>query len=298
MRLLLLVALLLSSAAFALTPAEIADIERRAQAGEPEAQNLMGAMHAAGKGAVRSDAQAVEWFLRAAQKGHIEAQHNLAVIYERTGGTLKDPVEARRWYAAAAQKGFARSQAKLGEFFLYGVGGPLDVHEARAWLEKAAAQHEPHGQYLLGLMRLEDDPKEGARLIELAAESKHRDAQYELARLYGTGRGVAQDDAKSLEWMMKSAEQGQAKAQYLVGVVYGTGRYGVPRNDAESLKWLRRSALQDNADAEFQLGLAYAEGRGVKRDPQEALGWIARAARRGHDAARQYMRKIESGLQK
>ena len=69
----------------------------------------------------------------------------------------------------------------------------------------------------------------------------------------------------------------------------------MPKNDAESVTWLRRAALQGNAEAEYQLGRAYAEGRGVKRDPEQALGWWLRASRRGHPQAIAMVRRIESG---
>jgi TPR repeat protein len=62
------------------------------------------------------------------------------------------------------------------------------------------------------------------------------------------------------------------------------------------IRWTRRAALQGYPDAEFSLGLAYAEGRGVERDPQQALGWLQRAARRGHAPAMEYVRRIEDRL--
>ena len=38
---------------------------------------------------------------------------------------------------------------------------------------------------------------------------------------------------------------------------------GVPPNDAEALKWFRLAADQGNASAQFFLGLIYQFGRGV-----------------------------------
>ena len=62
--------------------------------------------------------------------------------------------------------------------------------------------------------------------------------------------------------------------------------------------WLRRAAVQGYADAEFSLGLAYAEGRGVKKDPQEAYGWMLRASKRGHAPAIAYVKEIDSYREK
>ncbi|HEX9185412.1 MAG TPA: hypothetical protein VF876_19325, partial [Burkholderiales bacterium] len=58
------------------------------------------------------------------------------------------------------------------------------------------------------------------------------------------------------------------------------------------------AAVQGYADAEFSLGLAYAEGRGVKKDPQEAYGWMLRASRRGHGPAAAYVKDIDEQIAK
>jgi TPR repeat protein len=104
---------------------------------------------------------------------------------------------------------------------------------------------------------------------------------------------VEKSDTLALEWLYKAAEQGLPEAQNLLGVIYGTGQFGVARNDKLAVTWLRRAAVQGYADAEFSLGLAYAEGRGVRKDPQEAYGWMLRASRRGHGPAAAYVKEID-----
>jgi TPR repeat protein len=182
-----------------------------------------------------------------------------------------------------------------------GIGGPQDRDAALTWIEKAVAQNEPRGQYLLGMMRIEGagveyNVAEGARLLGLAAESGERDAQFEYALLHGTGTGVAKDSGKALEWLRRSAVQGQPKAQYFLGATYRYGRYGAPRDDKLAVDWLRKSALQEYADAEYALGLAYAEGWGVAKDPGESFGWLRRAARHGNAEAARVVRRIEAQL--
>jgi TPR repeat protein len=277
-----------------------AELERRAQGGETLAEHFLGVLYTSGKGVPASDTQAVDWFTRAAKKGHVESMHNLAVVLSRTPGSLKDPQAARSWYRAAAEKGYARSQAGYAEMLAAGAGGPVDRDEARVWIQKSAAQNEPRGLYLLGMLHIEGgagvdyNVAEGARLLGLAAQAGERDAQYEFSLLNGTGTGVPKSDAKALEWLQKSAAKGQPKAQYYLAAVHRGGLYGAPRNDKLALDWLRKSALQEYGDAEYALGLAYAEGRGVRRDPVEAFGWMRRAARHGNAEAIRFVRNIES----
>src|SRR5262245_9264598 len=92
------------------------------------------------------------------------------------------------------------------------------------------------------------------------------------------------DHAAALRLARPLAEQGDVRAQSLVGLLYQTGR-GAPRDDAEALKWLRRAADRDDAGAQFGLGVAYSEGRGVPEDDAEAANWYRRAADQGYAPA-------------
>ena len=58
------------------------------------------------------------------------------------------------------------------------------------------------------------------------------------------------------------ADQGNATAQYDLGVMYANG-LGVPEDDAEAVRWYRLAAEQGNVDAQSALGFIYATGRGV-----------------------------------
>jgi len=57
------------------------------------------------------------------------------------------------------------------------------------------------------------------------------------------------------------AEQGDAKAQADLGVMYATGE-GVPRDLVEAVAWYRQAADQGWAEAQNALGSMYATGRG------------------------------------
>ena len=57
---------------------------------------------------------------------------------------------------------------------------------------------------------------------------------------------------------------------------------GVPQNDKTAAQWYRRAAEQGNAEAQFNLGLMYFNGRGVAQDYKVAAQWYRRAAEQGH----------------
>jgi len=74
-----------------------------AQAGNAEAEELIGVMYALGLGVARDDRRAFEWYLRAALKGHAGAQSGVGWYFE-TGRGLPAPdlVRAYMWYALSA----------------------------------------------------------------------------------------------------------------------------------------------------------------------------------------------------
>ena len=54
--------------------------------------------------------------------------------------------------------------------------------------------------------------------------------------------------------------------------MYSKGQ-GVPQDNNEAVKWYRLSAEQGNAKAQFNLGLKYAKGQGVPQDYMSAHMW-------------------------
>ena len=80
--------------------------------------------------------------------------------------------------------------------------------------------------------------------------------------------------------VFRRAEQGDAKAQFDLGLKYDTGD-GVPQDYAEAANWYRKAAEQGYAKAQFNLGTMYDEGRGVRQDFAEAAKWYRKAKDQG-----------------
>ncbi len=97
----------------------------------------------------------------------------------------------------------------------------------------------------------------------------------------GFDEGVAAakrgDYATALREWRPLAEQGNANAQFNLGLIYSKGR-GVPQDYAEAARWYRRAADQGVAQAQFTLGFMYSKGRAVPRDYAQAHMWFNLAA--------------------
>jgi TPR repeat protein len=82
------------------------------------------------------------------------------------------------------------------------------------------------------------------------------------------------------------ADQGDAEAQFGLGVQYGSA-IGVGLDFAQAARWYRRAAEQDHALAQYNLGLMFARGQGMLPDDAAAAEWMRKAAD-GGDAGGQY----------
>ena len=94
-------------------------------------------------------------------------------------------------------------------------------------------------------------------------------AQYNLGLMYDKGHGVAQFYAEAAKWYHRAAEQGVVAAQHNLGVMYYQDQ-GVVQDYAEAVKWFRKAAMQGHASAQYNLGVMYRKGQGVPQDDAEA----------------------------
>jgi len=92
------------------------------------------------------------------------------------------------------------------------------------------------------------------------------------------------DFAKALREWRPLAEQGNARAQFYLGVLYENGD-GVPEDYEKAREWYMKSAAQGEANAQFYLGLMFAFGRGGHLDLVQAHMWYSLAAGNGHARA-------------
>jgi hypothetical protein len=128
------------------------------------------------------------------------------------------------------------------------------------------------------------DYAKALRLIRRLANDGDASAQFNLGLMYMTSHGVQQDDAAAARWFRKAAEQGYTLAQSNLGTLHLYGR-GVTQDDTEAVMWFRKAADQGDAVSEFLLGDQYANGKGVPRDYVRAYMWFSLSAAQGEQRA-------------
>ena len=118
------------------------------------------------------------------------------------------------------------------------------------------------------------------RELKPLAEHGDVDAQYYLAWMYVSGKGVPQDYETGIKLLKLAAENGNHYAQYDLGGLYNKGK-GVKRDRKAGAKWIKLSAEQGYNWAQLAMATIYKDGRGVIQDNIYAHMWGNIAASNG-----------------
>jgi len=114
--------------------------------------------------------------------------------------------------------------------------------------------------------------------LEKSALEGDAESQFLLGSFYGKGNEfVTQDYAKSLYWLEKSAAQDYAMAQGTLGIFYYHG-HGVKQDFVQARQWFEKAAAQGEPMAQFTLGVIYMSGHGVEVDYLMARQWLEKSA--------------------
>src|SRR6266480_1306717 len=96
-----------------------------------------------------------------------------------------------------------------------------------------------------------------------AADKGSTSAMVELGVAYGTGSGVARDEAQARKLFERAAEAGNPRG--VTNLAALSGAAGAPSDPARA-RGLLAKAAETNAEAQYQLGLMMADGTGGPTD--------------------------------
>ncbi|MDO9424558.1 MAG: DnaJ domain-containing protein [Methylobacter sp.] len=88
--------------------------------------------------------------------------------------------------------------------------------------------------------------------------------------------------AEALPLYQRLAEQGDAKAQFKLGVMYELGQC-VIQDYTQALSWYLKAAEQGNSNAQYSCAIKYQSGQGVTQDQTKAAYWYRKAAEQGNE---------------
>ncbi|MEP3045221.1 MAG: tetratricopeptide repeat protein [Roseibium sp.] len=264
----------------------LSELAEAAEAGDADAQYVLGRRYAKGEAGVRNKVKgAYEWYQKAAEQGHADAQYFLGDAYRFGRGLWEeDTTEAHLWFEKSAVQGDPWTAYALGLMYENGEGVDEDPQTAFAWYRKAA----DGGEVISALLKVAEayleggvadtDAAEAAIWFERAAEAGSTKAETRLGDLYRKGLGVAKDLETAKSWYQRAAEEGDEDARQWVVWIERTDE-----TPEQTIQRYQSEFAQGEQEAAFNLARLYQSGTsGLQADPAKAADWYRTAADAGH----------------
>ena len=139
--------------------------------------------------------------------------------------------------------------------------------------------------------------KQANTLKDLQQRAANGDAvaQYKLGIIYLNGTGVLKDYQEAMFNFRLSAVQKNMDAQYSLGRMYEDG-YAAPQDYETAVEWYVKAADQGHNMAQYSLGLMYMDGQGVANDLVQAHMWFNLASAKGNEEATDKRKQLDKTL--
>ncbi|RKO90507.1 hypothetical protein BDK51DRAFT_15503 [Blyttiomyces helicus] len=206
-------------------------------------------------------------FLLAAKRSHAGACHMVATCAELGRGTKKNHRLSVEFFTKAAKAGHKPAIYRMAIVELRGeLGVKRDLKSAVNWLRRGAAvadRDSPQCLLQLALIyesgvppQIQPDENYAKGLLVEAANLDHAPAQYKLGLAYEHGKfGLPVDPRESIVWYIKSAQSGEAAAQFALAGWYLTGCEGaLNQSNGEAIFWANKAANQNLPKAQYAMG--------------------------------------------
>jgi len=109
------------------------------------------------------------------------------------------------------------------------------------------------------------------------AQKGNAEAQFKVGEMYETGFGVKKDMVEARNWISKANAQGHETAGFKL-LYWDVEKNGVTAGNKANVEALKAKAKAENPQAQYYLGKMYAYGVGVKKNSDEAINWLNKAA--------------------
>ena len=96
-------------------------------------------------------------------------------------------------------------------------------------------------------------------------------AQYNVGLMYANGKGTTKDLAKAQQWYEKAASQGNGPAQYNLAQLYHVAAQSDAHAYEKAKYWYEKAVESGIMQAYNNLASFYLEGKGVKQDQVKAF---------------------------
>lgn len=245
---------------------------RAAEAGQPEAQYMLGVLYIEGDGVEQNRDLGIRWLLRASEQGMVAARLRLGDVYY-ADGPLHDRNQATRWYRLASEAGDAEATLRVAML-------QSEACTRSAMEQSGTYQAAQRSGVRIGASDLASESS--ITILLRAAEHGVADAQYKLGALYQARSGEG-DPELAAHWFERAARQGHGEAQFALAYLLSASL--LESDHKSAYEWLHQAAENGVAQAQFTLGSLLEAGEGSGRDLDAALRWYSMAGAKGHTEA-------------
>jgi TPR repeat protein len=225
---------------------DLADVQLRAEAGNPDAEYILAQMY------LRMDSpsqgppdfsRSLPYLHRAANAGHARAQYQLALLYGAGVFGGRSDAESTKWFLASARNGYEWAQFEVGRAFILGRGVASNLVEARYWLITSSNQGNALACYWLAQNCVSSDSERKTWLVRSARGWCTR-AMHALADDL-LDEDTHNSTAKAFVWLSLAARKGDKDAISALPRVSKTlSPRDLARCRAEETTWLSQYPLR------------------------------------------------------
>lgn len=224
--------------------------------------------------------EALKVLIPAAEAGNANAQNVLGDAYLDGLGVEQDIAKTEEWWKKSAAQGFAKALYNVGWAYDKGrfASGP-DAQKARAFYERAMAQDYHFAFNNLGRMyedsrfSSEPDYEQAADLYQRAVDLGNIDALNNLGRAYVFGRGVPERLDTAMELFRRAADAGDPTGFNNLGAMYANG-YSVSKDSYAAAGLYAIAARLGYAQAAVNLAFVLIDSpKSGLHDPATGWGW-------------------------
>ena len=177
----------------------------------------LGSMFKKGLGTDIDMDKAIDYFKRSAELGNKNAKRVLALEYISGEHLEQDIEKGLAMLTECADSGDNISCYKLGKIYFKGEIILQDLKKAEKYL--LSAEDNEFTKYALGKLYLQEEKYDIQKAVDYFEKSADKNmwSSYQLGRLYLFGtEGLEKDKEKSVEWLTKSANDGNEYAQNML----------------------------------------------------------------------------------
>ena len=251
-------------------------LEKAAETGNILAMKNLGYIYRFGDEVDEDKDVAFKWYMRAAEKDDPEAMNIVGFMCDNGEGTYQNSQKAMEWYKKAAEAGNTTAMRNIAFMYEQGESVPKNQEKALKWYQKAIDLGDTSAMVELGNMfRDLNDYHNAVVLYKKAANEGNAEAMNLIGVLYSGGKGVPKDRGIAFNWYKKAAEAGDYYGMANLGQAYLFA--SKIKNLEQAYYWLSKSAEAGNELGMEIFGTYYE----MQQKSNEAIYWYKKAAEKG-----------------